>query len=39
MPSVICPVDDGCGCHDGDDDVLHLVDKDAAGLLRLLQLQ
>ena len=26
-------------CHDGDDDVLHLVDEDAAGLLRLLQLQ
>ncbi len=26
-------------CHDGDDDVLHLVDEDTAGLLRLLQLQ
>ena len=32
-------MDDGSGCHDGDDDVFHLVDEDAAGLLRLLQLQ
>ena len=32
-------VDDGSGGHDGDDDVLHLVDEDAPGLLRLLQLE